>query len=75
MKTEELFCSTLSKVTDANPTNPDQFSINYIKAKDEASYALLVKGKVSKDDWSSAVGTLYNMTEKEVYPGLQILNS
>jgi len=75
MESEELLRSTLSEVTDADPTNPDRFNINDIKAKDEASYALLVKGAVSKDDWSSAVGALRDMTEKGVYPGSRSLNS
>ena len=46
-----------------------------IGAKDDASYSLLVKGRVANGDWSGAVGALKSMTEAGIYPVNRDLNS
>jgi pentatricopeptide repeat protein len=51
------------------------FNVNDVRAKDKASYSLLVKGAVSSGDWQNAIHALGNMTQAGLYPNSRNLNS
>lgn len=52
-----------------------QLNIHELKAKDRASYSLLVKGAVMEGDWTSAVEELRRMTNVGLHPNSRNLNS
>lgn len=53
----------------------DPFNVNDVRAKDKGSYALLVKGAVSEEDWEGAVDALRTMTEAGLFPNNRNLNA
>lgn len=53
----------------------DPFNVNDVRAKDKASYSLLVKGALHQGDWENAVLALQEMTEAGLYPNTRNLNS
>lgn len=50
------------------------FNLNDVKAKDAASYNILIQGAIQGGDWASAIGSLRHMTEKGLYPESRSLN-
>lgn len=52
-----------------------QLNIHELKAKDRASYSLLVQGAVMEGDWTSAVEELRRMTNVGLHPNSRNLNS
>ena len=52
-----------------------QLNIHQLKAKDRASYALLVQGAAMEGDWTGAVQELQRMTEAGLHPNTRNLNS
>ena len=51
------------------------FNVNDVKAKDAASYNILIQGAITEGDWASAIGSLRDMTEKGLYPESRSLNT
>lgn len=52
-----------------------QLNVHQMKAKDRASYSLLVQGAAMEGDWTSAVQELQRMTEAGLHPNSRNLNS
>mmetsp|Transcript_30636 Transcript_30636/g.56649 ORF Transcript_30636/g.56649 Transcript_30636/m.56649 type:complete len:679 (-) Transcript_30636:225-2261(-) len=52
-----------------------QLNIHQVKAKDRASYSLLVQGAAMEGDWTSAVQELQRMTDAGLHPNSRNLNS
>ena len=52
-----------------------QLNIHELKAKDRASYSLLVQGAVMEGDWTSAIEELRRMTNVGLHPNSRNLNS
>ena len=50
------------------------FNVNDVKAKDGASYNILIQGAVEEGDWASAIASLKQMTDKGLYPESRSLN-
>jgi len=50
-------------------------NIHQMKAKDRASYSLLVKGAAMEEDWIGAVRALQRMTDAGLHPNTRNLNS
>jgi hypothetical protein len=52
-----------------------QLNVHELKAKDRASYSLLVQGAVMEGDWTSAIEELRRMTNVGLHPNSRNLNS
>ena len=52
-----------------------QLNIHELKAKDRASYSLLVQGAIMEGNWSSAIEELRHMTNVGLHPNSRNLNS
>ena len=52
-----------------------QLNIHELKAKDRASYSLLVQGAIMEGNWSSAIEELRRMTNVGLHPNSRNLNS
>ena len=52
-----------------------QLNIHELKAKDRASYSLLVQGAIMEGDWTSAIEELRRMTNVGLHPNSRNLNS
>ena len=50
------------------------FNVNDVKAKDAASYNILIQGAIQGGDWEKAIGSLRQMTEKGLFPEGRSLN-
>ena len=53
----------------------DPFNVHDLQARDKASYALLVRERVSRQDWPGAIDALKTMTESGLYPATRHLNA
>jgi hypothetical protein len=52
-----------------------QLNVHELKAKDRASYSLLVQGAVMEGNWTSAIEELRRMTNVGLHPNSRNLNS
>jgi len=50
------------------------FNINDMHAKDRVSYNILIEGALSEGDWATAISSLKNMTQLDLYPNSRTLN-
>ena len=53
----------------------DPLNVHDLKAKDKASYSMLVQGAVTEGDFTGAVDALRVMTEAGLYPNQRHLNA
>ncbi len=63
-----------TQAQDREEEEPPSFNLNDVKAKDSASYNILIQGAIQGGDWGLAIGSLRQMTDKGLYPESRSLN-